>query len=519
MTLFTLRSDAEDPLAKATRMAREDALALRAVVAALHAASTRDGVITAALDTVREGFGWAYASFWRLDPEQSALVFDQQSGTVDARFQKVTQEASFARGVGFAGRAWQRGELVFVEDLAEVTDCVRAPAARDAGVKSGVCFPVLVEGSVVGTMDFFTTWTMSLPDTRRAALEAVADLVGQALTQLHQTEVAQSMAEDSRAVAEVLGALATSTDEQSALAAALESVRREFGWDYGSVWKVNTDGVLAFDVESGSVNQQFRDVTRSATFRPGVGLSGRAWRDRRLLFVADLAEVTDCVRAPAARDAGVKSGVVFPIEVDGEIVATMDFFAMRTLALSENRSAALISVGRMVGQTMGRLRRADRVAQMADELSASVQHVAQGAGRASAVASEAVAAAEAALAVMTSLQASSKDIGDIAKVIAGIAAQTNLLALNATIEAARAGESGKGFAVVAQEVKELSRETSTATDDATGRITSIRSDSAAATAAIESIGETIRQIHEIQNDLASVLEEQATIAQEFAATR
>ena len=48
-------------------------------------------------------------------------------------------------------------------------------------------------------------------------------------------------------------------------------------------------------------------------------------------------------------------------------------------------------------------------------------------------------------------------IGDVAKIIADIAARTNLLALNATIEAARAGDAGRGFAVVANEVKQLGR--------------------------------------------------------------
>ena len=49
-----------------------NALAMGNVVAALQASTSADEAMRAALDTVREAFGWAYGSYWHLDSKENA---------------------------------------------------------------------------------------------------------------------------------------------------------------------------------------------------------------------------------------------------------------------------------------------------------------------------------------------------------------------------------------------------------------------------------------------------------------
>jgi methyl-accepting chemotaxis protein len=158
------------------------------------------------------------------------------------------------------------------------------------------------------------------------------------------------------------------------------------------------------------------------------------------------------------------------------------------------------------------------VAAAAEELSATVGEITRQVAQAAAAAQEAVARAGATDATVSGLSAAAGQIGEVVRLIEGIAGQTNLLALNATIEAARAGEAGRGFAVVAGEVKALAGQTAQATQRIGAQVAAIQAASGEAVGAVQAVGESIARISEVAGAIAAAVEQQGAATREIAAS-
>jgi methyl-accepting chemotaxis protein len=135
---------------------------------------------------------------------------------------------------------------------------------------------------------------------------------------------------------------------------------------------------------------------------------------------------------------------------------------------------------------------------------------------AGAVAQQAVDLATDTRAKVEAMDAQSALIGEVAALIANIAAQTNLLALNATIEAARAGDAGRGFAVVAQEVKHLAGQTAQATGTISTRMAALQTSSADAMASMSEALAAMQRLEGITNTIGATVNEHSAAAAQLS---
>ncbi|MEW4455759.1 ammonium transporter [Bremerella sp. JC817] len=145
-----------------------------------------------------------------------------------------------------------------------------------------------------------------------------------------------------------------------------------------------------------------------------------------------------------------------------------------------------------------------------DTMVRSLGDISQQMQKTASLAERGVATASSSGATMSQLNESSTEIESVLDMVREVAEQTNLLALNATIEAARAGAAGKGFAVVATEVKQLSRASAESTQQISGQISRIRSDTREVASNLSETANVIGQVCAMNDEMNRFLQNTST---------
>ena len=142
-------------------------------------------------------------------------------------------------------------------------------------------------------------------------------------------------AEEERRLLQSLAlAIARAENLNSALNEVLEKICTSTGWSIGEAWMPSADGRVMERCPAwwGKAEgfEKFRERTKELRFGMGQGLVGRAWASRKPIWVADVMAEPSFLRAQAAKEVGIKTGVAIPVLIVHEVVAILFFFSLET---------------------------------------------------------------------------------------------------------------------------------------------------------------------------------------------
>ncbi len=123
----------------------------------------------------------------------------------------------------------------------------------------------------------------------------------------------------------------------------------------GEYWRLDREaGVLRFGATWCARSQDpaleaFSRAARDMILPPGSGLPGRAWAERRAMWVTDVTEDLRFLRSSQARRAGLRSAFAFPVIGGDAVMGVMVFF----LHDARERDEDLLETTATIGAEMG----------------------------------------------------------------------------------------------------------------------------------------------------------------------
>lgn len=152
-----------------------------------------------------------------------------------------------------------------------------------------------------------------------------------------------------------------STDLEVALCACLEQVGRYTDWDVGHVFLPARDspGKLVSACSWYLSDEKKFEVFKTSTQNDCCDFEGgqiccRALEQGEVIWSEDLATALAGARLKAARAIGLTAGVAFPVKIQNEVVAILEFYSRRSMETDDLLAGTLAEVGTQMGRVVER---------------------------------------------------------------------------------------------------------------------------------------------------------------------
>ena len=152
------------------------------VARVLAQATTFEQATKKILEAVCQTLDWSYGGLWKPAPIEHhlrcAVTWSKQTDQLRS-FETKTQEMTFSSGIGLPGQVWAKGEPAWIRDVAADDTLPRAKWANEAGLHGAFAFPIYLENTIYGIMEFFSYETQDPDEELLRMMETLGHQIGQ----------------------------------------------------------------------------------------------------------------------------------------------------------------------------------------------------------------------------------------------------------------------------------------------------------------------------------------------------
>lgn len=164
---------------------------------------------------------------------------------------------------------------------------------------------------------------------------------------------------------DIVLAISTAEDLDSALEMTLSKVCAVTGWTMGEAWVLSDEGSYlecspAWYTRKDDLDA-FRKASQQFKFLPGIGMPGQVWKQKQPVWMPDVTTFDSFARAKYARESGLRAGMGIPVLLDGEVLAVMNFFVTESREEDKRMIELVSAVAAQLGSVILRKQADEKV--------------------------------------------------------------------------------------------------------------------------------------------------------------
>src|SRR5438876_1717371 len=259
------------------------------------------------------------------------------------------------------------GRSARIDDFADASGAVGV-AAREAGYRSAVGTPIIVEGRLWGVMTAASAEVQRLARDTEARLASFTELVATAIANAESRAGLAQLAAEQAGLRRVAMLVAGGVPPEEVFAAVTDEVGRLLSVKHAGLGRYEPDGA-AFTVVAWSGTSDLLPPVGSRQTLGGKNVSTLVFETGRPSRIDDYADASGEVGV-AAREDGVGSGVGTPVIVEGRLWGVMAAYSALGQPLPADTEARLASFTELVATAIANAESRAGLAWLAEEQAA-----------------------------------------------------------------------------------------------------------------------------------------------------